>query len=803
MPTNHLPIPATPFVGRVEELSNIAALMADPNCRLLTLVGSGGIGKTRIALQAAAEQIPLFAQGVYFVSLNPVHSTDLIAAAIANALQISLYGSEDPSIQIITYLREKHMLLVMDNFEHLLEGTGLLTDILQVAIGMKFLATSRERLSVREEWVLELEGLSFPDVQTTDPLAGYSAVQLFVQRARQVKSNFSLSENAEAVKTICQCVEGMPLGLELAATWLRAMTCQQIASHVKNSLDFLTTPLRNVPERHRSLRAVFDQSWNLLSSVEKDVLMRLSVFRGGFDLEAAEQVAGTSLSLLAVLTDKSLIRLNISGRYDLHELLRQYASDKLVEAGETDSTARRHLDYFMNLADQAESHLFGHEQIVWFDRLEVELDNLRTALTWSTKSEAGLHLAAALGWLFSERSYWSEGLSWLEQSLATNPKAPASLRAKALHRAGALASFLHDKERLQTYCEQAIAIARTENDYWNIAWSLAHLGLFGLFDGDDLNRSATQLEESVALFRQIKDPMGLAHSLLRLSKTAISQGNIPYAYILVDEAKDLADEAQDIIMGGWTNETQGHLAKKHSHDLKHARTSFERCLFYFRQARIPDAEKVALIALAGVETEIGNLEQAEKLYKEALILHRQSLNFPCLTEILVGLASIAVARKQFERASHLLGASSVSWLVQSEAVDPDFIPYEMDIEPVRNQLGEAAFTEAWEAGAAMTTAQAIAYAFDEKTLPTEQEADGLETSLSQQLANQPVIDSLTEREMGVLALIATGLTNQQIADHFVISAGTAKWYVSQIFSKLDVNNRIQAVAHARKLHLIP
>ncbi len=792
MPTDHLPIPATPFVGRVEELSSIATLLADPNCRLLTLVGSGGIGKTRTALQAAALQMPFFAEGVYFVSLNPTISTDLLAAAVASALQLSLYGSEDPSLQIVSYLREKQMLLVMDNFEHLLEGTRLLIEILQVATGVKFLITSRQRLNVHEEWVLELEGLSFPDGHRADPLESYSAVQLFVQRARQVKSNFSLSRHAEAVKTICQRVEGMPLGLELAATWLRAMSCQQIAVQMEGGLDFLSTPLRNIPERHRSLRAVFDQSWNLLTPAEKDVLMRLSVLRSGFDVKAAEQIAGTSLFLLAGLIDKSLIRLNASGRYDIHELLRQYAADKLAEAGEIDNAADRHLNYFINLADQAERCLFGSEQVLWFDRLEAEFDNLRTALAWSTKSEAGLHLAASLGWFFTERSYWKEGLAWLEQAIVANPNAPAPLRAKALHRAGALAGFLRNTERLQTYCEQAIAVAQPENDYWNIAWSLAHLGLF---NGNDLNRSVIQLEKSVALFRQIEDPMGLAHSLVRLSKYAIIQNNIPYARILVEEAEDLTDEAEDIIMGGWVNEIQGHLAHKHSHDLQQARLYFERCIFYFRQARIPDTEKVALIALAAVEAEMGNLEQAEALYKDALVLHRKSLNFPCLTEIFVGLANIAIARKLFERAAHLLAASRVSWLVQSEAVDPEYIPYEFDMTTLRAQMVETDFARAWATGTAMTTAQAIAYAFDGSSLP-------IEHANHAEIFHQIMIDPLSERELEVIRLMANGLSNAEIAETLYIAISTVKVHSRNLFSKLNVSSRTQAIGQAQKLKLI-
>ncbi len=434
--TTHLPTPTTSFVGRGEELASIKDLLADPHCRLLTIVGPGGIGKTRLALQAAVDQMAYFADGIYFVPLTGVGSSGLIAAAIASALPASSNGAENLREWMIHYLRNKQMLLLLDNFEHLLAGVDLLIEVLQAAPGVKLLVTSRERLNVQEEWALTIEGLALPTKEATDPLESYSAVELFVERARQVQTKFALYAQAEAVKTICQRVEGMPLGLELAASWLRAMTCQQIAAHMESSLDFLATPLRNVPERHRSLRAMFEQSWRLLSADEQAILMKLTVFRGGFDLEAAEAVARASLTMLASLGDKSLIRLSTSARYDLHELLRQFAADKLSELGELAAVINlRHLEFYANLADKAEAHLYGSQKEAWFDRLEVEHDNLRAALAWTLRdkeAEAGLRLAGALGFFWEHRAYHREGVEWLEKLLAITSDVPAATRAKAL-----------------------------------------------------------------------------------------------------------------------------------------------------------------------------------------------------------------------------------------------------------------------------------------------------------------------------------------------------------------------------------
>ena len=456
-----MPTPTTSFVGRSEELARIRDLLANPHCHLLTIIGPGGIGKTRLALQAAADQFSNFPDGIYFVPLAGVGSSDLIAAAIANALPASFSEAENLRDRVIRYLRRRQMLLLLDNFEHLLAGVDLLIDVLQAAPSVKLLVTSRERLNVQEEWALTLGGLTVPPKEATDPLENYSAVELFIERARQAQTNFALGAEAEAVRAICQRVEGMPLGLELAASWLRAMTCQQIAAQMDSSLDFLRTPLRNVPERHRSLRVMFEQSWRLLSADEQAVLMKLTVFRGGFGLEAAEAVAGASLSILAGLADKSLLRLNPSGRYDLHELLRQFAADKLAEIdGLAAAVNRRHLEYFSYLADEAEAHLYGPRKEAWFDRLEVEHDNLRAALAWTLRSkeaEAGLHLAGALGFFWEHRGYPHEGGEWLEKLLSIASDVPSATRAKALRVAGSLAGGLGNDDLGRTYCEESSA----------------------------------------------------------------------------------------------------------------------------------------------------------------------------------------------------------------------------------------------------------------------------------------------------------------------------------------------------------
>ena len=341
-----LPPSPTPFVGRETELAELAELLANPDCRLITLIGTGGVGKTRLALQAAANQIGSFAHGVAFVPLTSVCSVDLLISTIADALDFSFGQQQEPEQQLLNYLREKELLLVLDGMERILEGADLLAKILHRAPGVLLLTTSQERLKLREEWVRDVQGLAYPQRRETDDKASectssdvqeeptehsalYSALQLFQQHACRVHQRFSLSEpETRHVARICQLVEGLPLGIELAAAWAGVRSCKEIAEEIERNLDFLSTTLRNIPDRQRSIRATFEHSWQLLSQDEKDLLAQLSVFRGGFGREAALRVTGASLSILLALIDKSLVRRVAPDRYDMQGRLTQFAAEK-------------------------------------------------------------------------------------------------------------------------------------------------------------------------------------------------------------------------------------------------------------------------------------------------------------------------------------------------------------------------------------------------------------------------------------------------------------------------------------------
>ena len=401
---HNLPAQATPLVGRETEAAALAANLLDPACRLLTLTGPGGIGKTRLALHVAAERLGDFLDGVYFVPLAPLAEAGGLVAALAEAVQFAFSGRAEPRAQLLDYLRGKEALLVLDNFEHLLErGPALLAELLAAAPEVKLLVTSRERLNLRGEWLFEVRGLPAPAAEVPDVAAAqaFGAVQLFVQCARRLQPDFQLTAaNTPAVAAIGRLLDGLPLGLELAAAWLRLLSPTEIAAELERGLAFLAAPVRDAPERHRSLRAVFDYTWHTLTPPEQGVFRRLCVLRGGFSRAAAEAVAAggpAALPLLAALTDKSLLTCLPSGRYLLHEHLRHFGLEQLEAAAEEFVPARdRHSAHYAAFLTAAHQRLRGPEQAAALYEVGLEFENLRAAWQWAVTQRQVSALAQSL-----------------------------------------------------------------------------------------------------------------------------------------------------------------------------------------------------------------------------------------------------------------------------------------------------------------------------------------------------------------------------------------------------------------------
>lgn len=392
LPPKHranIPVQTTSFIGREADLAEIKRLLLDEQgCRLLTLLGSGGIGKSRLALAACAQVLSEMPDGVYFVPLAPISEADDIVPAIAQSLNFTFYGKKAPTEQLLDYLQSKKLLLVLDNFEHLLGGTTLLPAILEHAPDILLLTTSRERLNLKEEWIYPVTGLAYPsndDVPNNDEthmsLEAYEAVRLFLQRARQTQASFSPTgaELIEIVR-ICQLVEGMPLGLELAAGWVHTLGCHDIAMEIERSLDFLTSSQHNIPERHKSLRAVINQTWQRLSADEQAVMSQISVFRGGCTREAAQAVTKATLPILSSLIDKALLRRTDTGRYEIHELLRQFSEEQLARDAEQVKRVReRHREYFIAFLEARTANVKGGRQKETLNEISADVDNVRPA----------------------------------------------------------------------------------------------------------------------------------------------------------------------------------------------------------------------------------------------------------------------------------------------------------------------------------------------------------------------------------------------------------------------------------------
>ncbi len=469
---HNLPVQSTPFLGREKELAEIEHLLQIPDCRLLTIIGPGGIGKSRLALQAAADMIEIFPQGIFVIPLAPLTSIESLISAVAEQIKFNFYSKQDPKTQLISYLSEKKMLLIFDNFEHIIEGASIITEILKNAPQVKIIVTSRQMLNLQGEWLHQLQGLEVPETETVD-IENYSAVQLFLQSARRFKADFSPSEgDISYVIRICQLVSGIPLGIELASSWLRILSLEEITKEIEKSFDFLTSKIRDLPERHQSLRAVFEYSWQLLSNEEKKSLARLSVFPRKFSRDAAEKIAGATLSLLSLLIDKSLLIRDSSGYYEIIGVLRQYAREKLSEFPEEQTNTRNMFcEYYAEFISTVESEMQSNRVFEIASVVNRELDNIRAA--WSTiidqqnnrlieKAVSGIfYIYDTNGWLKEGSEIFQKIIDRLEEERNESEKdAGSPLLGKLYTRQAMFLYQLGNYDRARELLNLSLKIAR-------------------------------------------------------------------------------------------------------------------------------------------------------------------------------------------------------------------------------------------------------------------------------------------------------------------------------------------------------
>jgi predicted ATPase len=564
----NLPLPRTSFVGRASELEAIDRLLDDPGCRLLTLVGPGGAGKTRLALEAAARRVDRYPHGVHFVPLASVASPDFLAPALAESIQFAVDGAHSSlsvQDQLLDYLSERSTLLVLDNFEHLVEGSALLGEVIERAPRVELLTTSRERLNVQSEWVFHVEGLGLAE----NGIEGASAVRLFVERATQVVPGFALDDAgySKALR-ICRLVDGMPLGIELAASWVSVLSCAEIADEIEGNIDFLATSMRDVPERHRSLRAAIDQSWRLLTDEQRSAFSRLSVFRGSFDRSAAVAVTGADLRLLSELVAKSLLRRPDFGRFEMHELLRQYATEQLrLSAGEETDARQRHARHYAAMLLERQAALMGLELAVARDELRGELGNLRAAAEW-TLAEDDEHVALPVleaFYTFLWMHSWFEGAETLERLARTagfdadDPGSTSAVAlAAAIYRVAISARLGYDPaaEELAARC---LPVLRARNMERELASCLCALGIMAVYR--DVYPEAVALsEEGAEIARAIGDGLTESGALMDLGFAQLFLDDLEAARDAFEPAHALSAKLGSPLLRAYATSKLGLLA---------------------------------------------------------------------------------------------------------------------------------------------------------------------------------------------------------------------------------------------------
>lgn len=837
------PQPATSFIGRKAELADIVSLLANATCRLVTLVGAGGIGKTRLALQAATAVAGSFPHGAIFVPLQAVRAPEFLPAAVSEALSLSSSGQGSPRASLLNYLNDKKMLLVLDNFEQLLEGADLLAEIMSAAPDVKILVTSRQVLNLREEWLYPVHGLSIPPAGETAAVATYGAVQLFEERARQVRPTFSLAEEAAGVVRICRLVGGMPLALELAASWVKTLTCADIAAEIAHDLNFLESSLRDMPPRHRSMLAVFHQTWKQLSSKEQQIFQQLSIFHGGFSREAAAQIAGASLPTLSALLDKSLLRRQPDGRYQIHELLRQYAAEQLAQTPQqVNAVHERHCAYYTTFLHNHLDAVLGSEQRVAFTEIHAELDNIRAAWQWAVDhadTTAILKSTRTLEAFYQARSYFVEGASALQK--AADSLAEGAARQEQLALALVLVCLGWFYIRLGKYEAAETAVTRSQELYTTLdAIPLPGLGMDPLTALAVLHHIRGEYATAAGLGARARrqnetrgDRYNLATACYLLAGTFLAQGKCEEASRMAQRACSMAEEMGNRWFLAYALIEWGNAARA-MQDYEEARQHYQAS-HEIRAAFDDDPEGVAtaLNHLGEIALLQNAYEEAQQHYRRSFALYQKLDDKGGLAAALHGLGQAACALGEYETArQYLHEALSIAHEIHYVSLTLSLLAAAGNLFVRAGKaaygLGVLSLAAHHTAGEHETRQQAQQWLDDYRarlspalfaTTTKNGRSQPLEPTVTAVLAElatltisageempaiagQPLIDPLTERELEVLHHIAGGMTNRQIAETLVISTGTVKWYSGQIYSKLQVSNRTAAVSRARELNIL-
>jgi predicted ATPase/DNA-binding NarL/FixJ family response regulator len=791
--------------------------------RLLTITGAGGSGKTRLVLEVSRDLLEAYSDGVWLVEFAPLSEEALVPKAVAEAVEVPERPDEPLADTLTEVLGSRELLLVLDNCEHLLEATARLVDVLLDSCPhLRVLATSREGLGVEGEVRWPVPPLNAPDPQyssTVEELERLESARLFLARARNRDPSFAITPgNAQAVAEVCSKLEGMPLAIELAAARVGTLSLEQISQRLEGSLELLTRGGRTAAPRQRTIRETLDWSHKLLYERERKVFRRLSVFVGGWVLEASEVVVSDEsigesevLELLSGLVEKSLVIAELAAesgvRYRLLDSIRQYGLEKLEQSGEVEDVKRAHAEYFLALGEEAEPELIGPREAESFGRLEEEIDNVRAALSWASEhgeAEFSFRLAGSLMSFWLTEGHYGEGRGWIEGALNQEGPTSALARAKALGAASLLASEQSDYARAKEAAEEGLRLSKeagiedSQTPFFPggspATFFLNLMGTVAMNEGDHEQARALG-EESLALGRQADAAQGIVWSLLILAIAATIRADYERAERLYAEGLSLSRELASAYWRflyfenwGWTALLQG--------DPERATVLIEEAVELARERRrgfmgllSRPLDNLGWAALLG-----GELGRARAQFGENLTLSKKRGDRGTLLMSLEGLACVAGAEGYALRAARLFGAAEALM----EVIDYRLVPQERAVlEPyrasVRSRLGEAAWEEAVAEGGALGLDQAIGYA-----LSKEKPSKRLTPTRS-----QPPVSStpkhpggLSPREVEVLGLVAEGLTNAQVAQRLFLSPRTVQRHLNSIYHKLGVSSRTAATRFA-------
>jgi len=727
----NLPAQPTSLIGREQELAAVCSLLRRPAVRLLSLTGPGGIGKTRLGLQVASELLDEFRDGVYFIALALLSDSTLVPATIAQTLGLRESGSLPLHTLLRDYLRDKQMLLLLDNVEQIPEAGVSVADLLAVAPGLKVLMTSRVALHLYGEHEYVVPALALPDLKHLPPLerlTQYEAVRLFVERSQASKADFAVTPaNAPAIAEICARLDGLPLAIELAAARSKYFAPQALLARLEHRLQLLTGGAVNLPERHQTLRNTIAWSEHLLEPGEQMLFRRLGVFVGGCTLEAAEAICNASGDLpmdvldgLPSLVDKSLHQ-QVEGvdgapRFTMLATIREYALERLEASSEAGAVRRWHAAYYLALAEQAEPELDGAQQHTWLDQLRQDYDNFRAALGWIIEQDAaelGVRLVDALDNFWFLAGYISEGRRWAT-ALVAQARAtwPAELRAQALRAVGWMAWQQGDYAAARGLLEESAALYRQLGDRRSLAGVLNPLGRALLFQGEHA-RARVLLEECTALSREVGDHSELAMSLLGGASLAMDQADYAAARTLLEQSLSIYRTLGEPWGIGLTVNYLGDVARCEG-DYEQAAAHYQQSLSLFQAQGIQVEIAAVLHNLGYVALGQGDPQHARAYFEESLALHREQGNRPGILEGLAGFGALVAAQGQPRRAAVLFGAIAALRARLGAPMWPaERVEYERHLAGVRAALDDEAWQAALADGGEMTFEEAIAYVLGE------------------------------------------------------------------------------------------